>query len=125
MRLESNTTTRITNPDDLLVLMIECKELDKLIRASIEHWLDLTNDYQLALIEASINLIRDFMDVNNLIELANDIFIIVDLDLESGEFAMAVNPNLAEKVYSLRSRLKDRPATIGDIRNFWIKCYSQ
>ena len=65
MRLESNTTTRITNPDDLLVLMIECKELDKLIRASIEHWLDLTNDYQLALIEASINFIKDFMDVNN------------------------------------------------------------
>ena len=125
MTLEPNTTTRITNPDDLLVLMIECKELDKLIRASIEHWLDLTNDYQLALVEASINFIKDFMDVNNRIELANDIFIIVDLDLESGEFAMAVNPNLAEKVYSLRSRLKDRPATIGDIRNFWIKCYSQ
>ena len=125
MRLKSNTTTRIIIPDDLLVLMIEWKELDKLIRASIEHWLDLTNDYQLALIEASTNFIKDFMDVNNRIELANDIFIIVDLDLESREFAMAVNPNLAEKVYSLRSRLKDRPATIGDIRNFWIKCYSQ
>ena len=125
MRLESNTTTRIIIPDDLLVLMIEWKELDKLIRASIEHWLDLTNDYQLALIEASINFIKDFMDVNNRIELANDIFIIVDLDLESKEFGMAVNSNLAEKVYSLRSRLKDRPATIGDIRNFWIKCYSQ
>ena len=65
------------------------------------------------------------MDVNNRIELANDIFIIVDLDLESKEFGMAVNPILAEKVYSLRSRLKDRPATIGDIRNFWMKCYSQ
>ena len=125
MRLESNTTTRITNPDDLLVLMIECKELDKLIRASIEHWLDLTNDYQLALVEASINFIKDFMDVNNRIELANDIFIIVDLDLESKEFGMAVDSDLAEKVYSLRSRLKDRAATIGDIRNFWIKCYSQ
>ena len=125
MRQESNRTTRITNPDDLLVLMIECKELDKLIRASIEHWLDLTNDYQWALIEASINFIRDFMDVNNRIELANDIFIIVDLDLESKEFGMAVNPVLAEKVYSLKSRLKDRPATIGDIRNFWMKCYSQ
>ena len=125
MRLESNTTTRITNPDDLLVLIIECKELDKLIRASIEHWLDLTNDYQLALIEASINFIKDYMDVNNRIELANDIFIIVDLDLESEEFGMAVNPILAEKVYSLRSRLEDRPATIGDIRNFWMKCYSQ
>ena len=125
MTLEPNTTTRITNSDDLLVLMIECKELDKLIRASIEHWLDLTNDYQLALIEASINFIKDFMDVNNRIELSNDIAIIVDLDLESKEFAMAVNPNLAEKVYSLRSRLKDRSATIGDIRNFWMKCYSQ
>ena len=125
MRLEPNTTTRITNPDDLLVLMIECKALDKLIRASIEHWLDLTNDYQLALIEASINFIKDYMDVNNRIELANDIFIIVDLDLESEEFGMAVNPILTEKVYSLRSRLKDRPATIGDIRNFWMKCYSQ
>ena len=125
MRQESNRTTRITNPDDLLVLMIECKELDKLIRASIEHWLDLTNDYQLALIEASVNFIKDFMDINNRIELANGIFIIVDLDLESKEFGMAVNSNLAEKVYSLRSRLKDRPATIGDIRNFWIKCYSQ
>ena len=125
MRLESNTTTRITNPDDLLVLMIECKELDKLIRASIEHWLDLNNDYQLALIEASINFIKDFTDVNNRIELANDIFIIVDLDLESKEFGMAVDSDLAEKVYSLRSRLNDRPATIGDIRNFWMKCYSQ
>ena len=125
MTLEPNTTTRITNPDDLLALMIECKQLDTLIRASIEHWLDLTNDYQLALIEASINFIRDFMDVDNRIELANDIFIIVDLDLESKEFGMAVNPILAEKVYSLRSRLKDRAATIGDIRNFWIKCYSQ
>ena len=125
MRLESNTTTRITNPDDLLVLMIECKELDKLIRASIEHWLDLTNDYQLALIEASIHFIRDLMDVNNRIELADDIFIIVDLDLESKAFGMAVNPILAEKVYSLRSRLKDRPATIGDIRNHFMFCYSQ
>ena len=125
MTLEPNTTTRITNSDDLLVLMIECKELDKLIRASIEHWLDLTNDYQLALVEASINFIKDFMDVNNRIELANDIFIIVDLDLESKEFGMAVDSDLAEKVYSLRSRLKDRAATIGDIRNFWIKCYSQ
>ena len=125
MTLEPNTTTRITNPDDLLVLMIECKELDKLIRASIEHWLDLTNDYQWALIEASINFIMDFMDVNNLIELANDIFIFVDLDLDSKEFGMAVNPILAEKVYSLRSRLKDRPATIGDIRDFCMKCYSQ
>ena len=125
MTLEPNTTTRITNSDDLLVLMIECKELDKLIRASIEHWLDLTNDYQLALIEASINFIKDFMDVNNRIELANDIFIIVDLDLESKEFAMAVNPILAEKVYSLSNRLKDRPATIGDIGNFWMMCYSQ